>query len=377
MNAFNFKIIHKSTKSNARVGIIETPHGIINTPGFVAVGTNGSLKALDNVLLEQLNQELMFCNTYHLLLHPGPEVVAAAGGLHKFINRKQPIITDSGGFQVFSLAYGGVANELKSKGKKKQDGGVIKISEEGVLFRSYRNGDRILLTPESSVEAQKQLGADIIIPLDELPPYHIKENQLIDSLARTHRWEERSLNTHLNNRNNQAMYAVVHGGVNQELREHSAKHLNSLDFDGFAIGGSLGKNTDDVVSVAKFTMPHLDNEKPVHLLGIGDIKTIDATIKYGIDTFDSAYPTKIARHGALLLSNGKRFKLGNEKNKQTFEPIDLECGCYTCEHYTVAYLYHLYKAHEPTFQTLATIHNVVMMQKYMAMYRERILNDQI
>ncbi len=171
------------------MGRIETPHGDIDTPGFVAVGTNGTLKAVCSVTTESLGLQLLFCNTYHLLLQPGTKVVKAAGGLHQFIGRKGPIITDSGGFQVFSLAYGSVANELKSRGLKKNDGSVLKITEEGVLFRSYRDGSKVLLTPESSVEAQKDLGADIIIPFDELPPYHISQAALSNSLERTHRWE--------------------------------------------------------------------------------------------------------------------------------------------------------------------------------------------
>ncbi len=189
MSYFSFKIIHQSKKSRARVGQIITPHGIIDTPNFVAVGTNGTLKALDNVMVEQLEQQLMFCNTYHLLLHPGPDVVKAAGGIHKFINRQQPIITDSGGFQVFSLAYGTVRDEIKSKGKKCIQNSVAKITEEGVTFRSYRDGAKIILTPEISIQVQKDLGADIIIPFDELPPYHIDEQKLKKSLDRTHRWE--------------------------------------------------------------------------------------------------------------------------------------------------------------------------------------------
>lgn len=375
--SFEFKIIHQSKKSNARVGKIITPHGDIQTPGFVAVGTNGSIKALDNVLVDTLEQELMFCNTYHLLLHPGPDVIEAAGGLHKFINRNRPIITDSGGFQVFSLTYGGVANELKSCGQKKQEGSVLKINEEGVLFSSYRDGSRVLLTPESTVTVQKQLGADIIIPLDELPPYHINDEKLIESFERTHRWEERSLNTHLANPKQQAMYSVVHGGVNKDLRKKSAEHLSKLAFEGHAIGGSLGKNKEDVLKVLDYTMPYLPKEKPVHLLGIGDLETIDGAIPYGIDTFDSSYPTKIARRGTLLQYNGTTLKLGTQKWAKAFEPIDEECKCYTCKHYTKAYLYHLYKAKEPTFHTLATIHNLKAMNYFMKMYRERILAGQI
>ena len=224
MNQFKFELIHQSRKSRARVGRIHTPHGIIDTPGFVAVGTNATLKAVDSEMVNSIGLQLMFCNTYHLILQPGSETVEKAGGLHKFINRDKPIITDSGGFQVFSLAYGTVNDELKSKGKKKDNGSVVKINEEGVLFRSYRDGNKVLLTPESSVEAQKQLGADIIIPLDELPPYHISPGKLRASLERTHRWEKRSLDTHLKNRNNQAMYAVIHGGVDPELRKKSCDY---------------------------------------------------------------------------------------------------------------------------------------------------------
>lgn len=378
MSFFSFELLYKSKISNARVGIIHTPHGIIETPGFVAVGTNGSIKAVDNVFLDDyIKQQLMFCNTYHLLLHPGPDTVAEFGGLHKYINRKQPIITDSGGFQVFSLAYGGVTSELKSCGKKQQQGSVLKITEEGVRFRSYRSGEKILLTPESSVEAQKKLGADIIIPLDELPPYHIDDKKLIESLNRTHRWETRSLNTHLKNVNKQAMYAVVHGGVNKDMRQMSAEYLSKLPFDGFAIGGSLGKNTEDVLKVLQYTMPHIPYEKPNHLLGIGDLKTIEKSIPYGIDTFDSAYPSKIARHGALLTSNGKSIKISQMKWKNDKSPIDEECACYTCQNYTKGFLYHLYKAHEPIFNTLATIHNLTIMNNYMKMFRQMILDGKV
>src|SRR5580704_340585 len=217
MSPFRFEIIHQSSKSRARVGRIHTPHGIIDTPNFVAVGTNGTLKALDNRMVDSIGLQLMFCNTYHLLLQPGPDVVRRAGGLHRFINRSMPIITDSGGFQVFSLAYGSVADELKSRGAKKRDGLVLKISEEGAHFRSYRDGSKVLLTPETSIQTQKALGADIIIPLDELPPYHIGSDSLIRSLERTHRWEKRSLEEHLKDPQGQAMYAVIHGGVDFEL----------------------------------------------------------------------------------------------------------------------------------------------------------------
>lgn len=376
MNEFKFELIHKSKISNARVGRIHTPHGIIDTPNFVAVGTNGTLKALDNKLVDEIGLQLMFCNTYHMMLQPGTEVVKNAGGLHKFIGRKNPIITDSGGFQVFSLAYGTVKDELKSKGKKKINNSVLKISEEGVLFRSYRDGNPMLLTPETSIQAQKDLGADIIIPFDELPPYHIDKNELKDSLERTHRWEKRSLDAHLKNRQNQAMYAVVHGGLDIDFRLQSAKYLSSLDFDGFAIGGSLGKNHKDLYKLLDFLMPHLPQEKPNHLLGIGDLKSVEQVVKSGIDTMDSSHPTRCARHGLLFTHSGGR-KILASSSRLDFGQPEAGCLCYTCQNYSMAYLTHLFKANELTGYTLATIHNLYFMVNLMKCYREMILEDRL
>jgi queuine tRNA-ribosyltransferase len=374
--SFRFEIIHQSKKSAARVGRIHTPHGIIDTPNFVAVGTNGTLKGLSNEVVDKIGLQLMFCNTYHLLLQPGPDVVREAGGLHKFINRKYPLITDSGGFQVFSLAYGSVHDELKSAGKKKGEGSVLKITEEGVTFRSYRDGRKIVLTPESSVEAQKDLGADIIIPLDELPPYHIEQNDLKKSLARTHRWEMRSLATHLNRPNNQAMYAVVHGGINEELRKLSAETLTKEPFDGFAIGGSVGKNKKELRDLIAYVRPLLPDEKPNHLLGIGDVDSLNSLIPLGIDTFDSSYPTRAARHGLLLTKEGG-IKLSKTTLAKVYEPIEKGCTCPTCELYTLAYIHHLYKAKELTSLTLASLHNLHFMVRMMEERRALILSDQI
>jgi queuine tRNA-ribosyltransferase len=376
MSYFSFKIIYQSKKSKARVGQIITPHGIIDTPNFVAVGTNGTLKALDNQMLEHMEQQLMFCNTYHLLLHPGPEVVKAAGGLHKFINRNQPIITDSGGFQVFSLAYGTVKDELKSKGTKSQQNSVTKITEEGVTFRSYRDGAKIILTPEVSIQVQKDLGADIIIPFDELPPYHIDEKKLKKSLDRTHRWEKRSLDEHLKNPQQQAMYAVIHGGINKDFRSISCKTLTAMPFDGFAIGGSVGKNHVEMIEMLNYTIPQLPYDKPNHLLGIGDLPAIAEIVPLGIDTFDSSHPTKCARHGHLFSSQGT-VKITQGKHKFNMDPIDPQCLCYTCKNYKTSYIHHLFKSHEPTAHTLATIHNVFFMVQLMKQYRQDILDGKI
>lgn len=374
--SLRFELIHQSTRSQARVGKIHTPHGVIDTPGFVAVGTNGTLKSLDNQTVVDAGLQLMFCNTYHLMLQPGTAVVKAAGGLHKFIKRDRPIITDSGGFQVFSLAYGGVASELKSQGTKKTGGSVLKIDEEGVVFRSYRDGAKIKLTAESSVQAQKDLGADIIIPFDELPPYHIEKSLLIESLERTHRWEKRSLDYHLKNPQNQAMYAVIHGGVDEALRQQSARFADALPFDGFAIGGSLGKTKDQLFEVLKYTCGHLDPKRPRHLLGIGDLESIYESVKWGLDTFDSSYPTRSARHGVVHTAKGPlNFTLGSQRTN--FNPIDTTCTCHTCKNFTVAYLHHLFKAKEATVLTLASLHNLTQMVRIMNDIREAILNNHI
>lgn len=374
--SFRFEVLHRSSKSRARVGRIHTPHGIIDTPNFVAVGTNGTLKALDNQMTDSIGLQLMFCNTYHLLLQPGPEVVKRAGGLHRFINRKMPIITDSGGFQVFSLAYGSVADELKSQGQKKFGGHVLKISEEGVLFRSYRDGAPIFLTAESSIAAQKALGADIIIPLDELPPYHIGKEELKRSLDRTHRWEKRSLEEHLRNPQNQAIYAVIHGGLDPVLRKESSDFLTALPFDGFAIGGSLGKTKSQMVEMLTGVLPNLPVEKPNHLLGIGDLESLQACVPLGIDTFDSSYPTRAARHGLLLTQEGG-MKAEKAENGNCFAPIEPSCNCWTCKHFSLAYLHHLFKAKEMAAYTLATIHNLHFMIERMRRYRSEIADDKI
>ncbi len=373
---FSFKVIHQSRKSRARVGQIITPHGIIDTPNFVGVGTNGSLKALDTVATDAIGLQLMFSNTYHLMIQPGTAVIKAAGGIHKFINRNNPIITDSGGFQVFSLAYGGVAQELKSKGTKQIGGSVLKITEDGVLFRSYRDGAPLLLTPETSILAQKDIGADIMISFDELPPYHISPDKLRRSFERTHRWETRSLQTHKDNPSDQALYAVIHGGVDKALRIKSCEILTKQAFDGYAIGGSVGKNREEMFSMLEYTMPHLPLDKPNHLLGIGDLPSVAGIVPLGVDTFDSSHPTKAARHG-LLFTKAGQMRIIKQGNAHILRPIEDDCQCYTCQHYTIAYLCHLFKAHEPAALTLASIHNVHFMVQLMARYRNDILADLI
>ncbi len=371
-----FEVLFRSKKSRARVGRIHTPHGIIETPAFVPVGTNGALKALDSVAVSNLETQIMFCNTYHLMIQPGEDIIEKAGGLHKFMNRTGPIITDSGGFQVFSLLYGGVAQELKSKGTKKRDSGVVKITEEGVTFRSYRDGRKIEMTAETSIGAQKKIGADLIVAFDELPPYHLSPENLKKSFERTHRWEKRSLDAHKADPRNQAMYAVIHGGMDRQLRKKSCQILGDQDFDGFGIGGSVGKDCPEMLQLLTDIMPFVPDDRPNHLLGIADLPALAGAIPLGVDTFDSAHPTKCARHGMALTKFGglRILKSGNEILMQ---PIEIGCECYTCQNYTVAYINHLFKAHEMSAYTLMTIHNLHYMNRLMKKYRQDILDGLI
>jgi queuine tRNA-ribosyltransferase len=354
---FDFDVLF----SRIRLGKIKTAHGVIDTPAFVPVATNAALKGIDSVISDELDIPLLFVNTYHMLVHPGVDIVEAAGGLHHFMQRPGPIITDSGGFQIFSLKYGGVTEELKSKGKKRPQSGVLKVSEQGVLFRSYRDGSMILLTPESTVQSQKKLGSDIIIPLDELLPLHIDPDYFQKSFAKTHRWQARSFLEHQKNKKGQLMYAVVHGGTDLSWRRKSCQLLCQYDFDGFAIGGSLGKNTQDVVDIVKATLSHLPPEKPKHLLGIADLKTIEAVLPLGIDTFDSAYPTKCARHGWLFSEKGP-IKITQTK----WQSVQESCSpCPRISRYSYSYLHHLFKSHESVGGMIASIHNLWYLTEWM------------
>lgn len=381
---FRFEIVHASRKpgSRARVGRIITPHGVIDTPCFVPVGTNGALKGVTSEQALEAGVQLMFCNTYHLLVHPGPAVVEAAGGLHGFMSHppSMPIITDSGGFQVFSLANACVAEEgpeLKSRRKRNQDdegtGTVLSVSEQGVHFRSYLDNREIFLSPESTVDAQKRFGSDIIIPLDELPPYHVTEQRLKESVYLSHRWMARSLRRHLQDQRQQAMYGVVHGGTDRGLRQLSIEYLASLPFDGFAIGGSLGKDRKEMIELLQFLMPLVPAHKPNHLLGIADEESVLASIPLGVDTFDSCNPTRLARHGTLMTRAGQ-LRIAQTKHADDHGPI---CPQTSTISQSRAYLHHLYKQHEPIYVTLASLHNIRYMHDLTRRLREGILKDEI
>jgi queuine tRNA-ribosyltransferase len=383
---FKFELVYQSKKSAARVGRIHTPHGIIETPGFVPVATNAALKYLDISKTDSLGLEtqLIFANTYHMMIHPGEDEVAAAGGVHRYCGYSGPMITDSGGFQVFSMANTTSQDELKGKIARKTAGGgkkvpnlLKKISERGALFRSYRDGKLIELTPESSVQAQKKFGADIIIPLDILLPNAVSTKKLLEAFHRTHRWEAASLREHLKDLKQQAMYAVLHGGTNRDLRALSIAYLSQLPFQGMAIGGSLGRNTSEMWELLQDIMPLIPRHFPVHLLGIGDPASVRVGSSLGIDTFDSAYPTKTGRHGQFFTENGS-VDLGKPLFRSMHNKPPVEgCTCSVCSSHSAAYVHHLFAMNEPIALSMGATHNIHFMMNMMKQIRKDILDGNL
>lgn len=388
---FSFEIIKKQDSSRARAGVIHTPHGDILTPAFIPVGTKATLKALTPEQLTETGAQSVLANTYHLYLQPGDEIVRNMGGLHNFMNWHGPMFTDSGGFQVFSLgvAYGkGIGKVLSPIDASHQlverstddVAPLAKIGNDGVSFTSHIDGSTHYLTPERSMQIQHSLGADIIFAFDECTaPSETYEYQK-DSLDRTHAWAKRSLIEHekLNKNNLIALYAVVQGSRYEDLRKESAKVLaemqtqNGKHFDGFGIGGSFNK--DDIHTAVSWCNEVLPEDKPKHLLGIGEPLDLILGIEAGIDTFDCVAPTRIARNGTVYVFGG-RLNLMNTEFQNDNAPIENECQCYTCKNYSRAYLAHLFRAKEMLGPTLATIHNVYFINKLVADIRQAILDE--
>ena len=395
MKNFGFKIIKKlasrslgevGDKGLARVGLLKTPHGEIKTPAYIPVGTKATVKAVTNEQLDELGAQAVLANTYHLYLEPSDELIKKAGGLHKFMNYSGPIITDSGGFQVFSLgaAYGkGISKILKGKedeiqlpvsGEEIKTEGKARIDENGVMFRSHIDGSAHYFTPEKSIEIQNNLGADIIFAFDECTSPHESKHYQREALDRTHRWAKRCVDFHKESgkADDQMLFGVVQGGRHEELRKESAEKLSEMDFDGFGIGGSFEKA--DMSSAVKWANEILPEDKPRHLLGIGEPEDLFMGVENGCDTFDCVAATRIARNGQVYTSNGK-VNLMNEKFKEDFEPIEKDCNCYTCKNHTKAYLSHLFRGKEMLGATLATIHNTHFIVKLVDGMRESLLNE--
>lgn len=386
-----FQALKKSKKSRARIGVIKTPHGVIHTPAFVPVGTQATVKGITVDQLKAMGTESLLCNTYHLYLRPGDDIVKKMGGLHKFMNWNKPIFTDSGGFQAFSLGYaiehkvGKIASIFpgslkKDSGEKEhtehyRDDKLARITEDGVEFRSHLDGSTHFFTPEKSMKIQQNLGADIIFAFDECTsPLH-DYAYTKKSMERTHRWAKKSLAVHPK-KSQQALFGIVQGGAYKDLREASAKFIGAMDFPGFGIGGSLGKSKRDMYKVLDWSVPLLSENKPKHLLGIGSPEDIRECVKRGIDTFDCVMPTRLGRNGAALLKNGNlNIKSGRYLNDKN--PIDKQCDCYTCANYSRAYVNHLFKANEMLGPILTTIHNLSFMENLMRQVREEIKNGQL
>lgn len=380
---FEFKISKKSGR--ARTAEFITPHGVIKTPAFIPVATKATIKTLDSGDVEKIGFNAVLSNTYHLMLEPGSGVVKKFGGLHKFMNWQGPIFTDSGGYQVFSLGKG--LTEGVSKVRKDTIGyqvsnsvtggnqvpankkSLIKITDNGVEFRSHIDGKKIFLRPEDSIKIQEELGADIIFAFDECTSPNDDKKYLAKSLERTHAWAKRSLAAH--KRSKQALFGIVQGGDYKDLREESAKFISSLPFHGFGIGGSFGKK--EMRDVLNWTVPLLPENKPRHMLGIGVIEDIFDAVERGIDTFDCVEPTRLGRHGTLLTATG-RVRILNSKFKTDKKPIEKNCQCELCKNYSRGYLHHLFKADEILGMRLATIHNLTFMHALMANIRESIAN---
>ncbi len=380
---FSFKVIKKDKGSFARLGEITTPHGKINTPAFVAVGTQATVKSLSPEELKQIGAEVILANTYHLFLRPGDEIIKKMGGLHSFMHWDGPIITDSGGFQVFSLGLGlihgvgKIANifpeetkNFRSVNRNKER--FSRVDSDGVTFKSHLDGKTHRLTPEKSIAIQENLGADIIFALDECTSPLSSKQYTGVALKRTHKWAEICLK--VKKRKDQALFGIVQGGEYRDLREESAKFINSLPFDGFGIGGSLGKSKKDMYNILEWTIPLLNENKPRHLLGIGEIEDLFNGIERGVDLFDCVAPTRMARNGTLLTRAG-RLNILKSIFKEDKRSIEENCGCYTCRNFSRAYLHHLFRAEEILAHRLATIHNLFFILEIMREIRKAIKNN--
>ena len=352
---FYYELIKECKKTGARAGVLHTPHGKINTPIFMPVGTQATVKTLSPEELKNVGAQIILSNTYHLYLRPGHELVKKAGGLHKFMNWEYPILTDSGGFQVFSL------------------GDLRTITDEGVLFRSHLDGSKHMFTPEKVMEIENALGADIIMAFDECSPYPCEYEAAKKAVERTTSWAKRCKEAHKNPE--QALFGIIQGNVFRDLREKSARDIIDLDFPGYAIGGlSVGESAEIMYEVLDYTTPLMPADKPRYLMGVGAPENIVEGVKRGVDMFDCVLPTRIARNGTVMTSFGK-LVVKNALYKEDFAPLDPECDCYTCKNYSRAYIRHLLKADEIFGLRLTTIHNLHYLLKLAEDIRNSILED--
>lgn len=350
--ALEFSLTHRDTLSSARCGLLNLPHGTVETPAFMPVGTQGTVKAVTPRDVVDTGATMILANTYHLALRPGEDIVRDAGGLHRFMGWSGPILTDSGGFQVFSLSS------------------LSKVTADGVSFRSHIDGDLIHLTPERSIEVQNALGADVIMAFDECAPHTAGREAVKDSVERTARWAERSLAAH--GRDDQALFGIVQGGLHDDLRRLSASQITGLDFPGYAIGGvSVGETPEEMRQVVATVTPVLPSDRPRYLMGVGRPSDIVDMVGAGVDLFDCVLPTRHARNASLFTREGV-LPMRNQAYARDFVPVEADCGCYTCRNFTRAYLRHLYTRDEMLAGMLGTLHNLTFFQRLLGALRRAI-----
>ncbi len=373
---FKFEVTHVDPKSGARTGKLTTPHGVIETPNYIFCGTKASIKNLSPYQMREAKTDIILANTYHLMIQPGADIIEKMGGLHKFTGWNGPMLTDSGGFQVFSMGNGSCADEIKGRNRNKREN-LIKIDESGAVFRSYLDGRKLELNPEICMELQRKLGADLIVQMDECPPYHVTREYTANSTYLSHRWADRSL--HAFNKmhdGKQAIYGTVQGGVYEDLRKESAQFIAGRPFFGTAIGGCLGGSDEEMYGILEWCKPYNHPERPVHFLGIGRLKDVLKSVRYGIDTFDCVMPTRVARHGMALMKGvpGERINLMNAKYRDDPTPLDETLDLPSSRDFSKAYIHHLLKAQEMLAHQILSQHNVAIINRLMREVREAIKN---
>ena len=360
---------------SARAGVLRTGHGDVRTPAFVPLASTATVKTLGSSEVADLGYDMVLGNTFHLFLDPGADLIAGHGGLHRFMGWNGPIITDSGGYQVFSMGHGSVAEEIKRR-RDPRESMVISIEEEGVRFRSYADGRERFMGPETSMEVQASLGSDIALAFDECTPFHVERDYTASSMERTHRWLDRCVawcGEHAPP--GQLLFGIVQGGVYEDLRAESSAYIAAAGVDGIAIGGSLGQDKEQMREVVGWSLAGLPEEPPRHLLGIGDVDDIVHAVGAGIDTFDCATPTRLARHGTALVDDPERrwrLDLTKGEHRTSGEPIDPDCPCPACREHSRGYLHYLSRAGELTAKRLLTLHNLTYMERLMRRLRDAI-----
>ena len=381
MGLLKFQVIDQD--QNARTGLLQLKHGKVHTPELMPVATKATVKALSSDDLNELGAQLLICNTYHLMLQPNADIIAEMGGLHTFMNWNKPLITDSGGFQAFSLGIGKehAVGKMYFPGNgnlknKSQGESIVKVTDKGLEFRSIYDNSFQYLTPEDSINIQEKLGADMILVLDECTSPLSSKKYTAESMERTHKWARKCLENH---KTDQALIGIIQGGHWQDLREKSGSYISSLDFDGFAIGGSLGKSKEDMYKILEWVIPYLPKEKPRHLLGIGVVEDIFESVERGIDLFDCVSPTRIARSGYAHIrpplgtkKNKFRYRLTANKYQMDNRSLDPNCKCKVCNMYSRAYIHHLLKTEELLGYNLISFHNLFFMLELMREIREAI-----